>query len=203
MWLQGVALASSVGMWLRGPGARCTRRISRVWGRGPALRALRLALHPPPRPIPPAADIDELANPLQAALVSAICFVTGAAIPLLSAAWIGDPTLRIGILAGATTGEAPAHSPVGSGKGRLPRPHAPSLRALCSWPVPVWLPGGLPGRSQCAAGRHARRAGRLDGTGHSLWNRTRSESSTRLEPNTVLAVPADGPCVELCVDASG
>jgi hypothetical protein len=60
-----------------------------------------------PRPRTP--DIDELANPLQAALVSAICFVTGAALPLLSAAWVSDPTLRIGILAGATTGECHAH----------------------------------------------------------------------------------------------
>lgn len=53
----------------------------------------------------PAADIDELANPLQAAVVSAICFTVGAALPLLSAAFIHDPTLRLGILAGATTGE--------------------------------------------------------------------------------------------------
>lgn len=48
-------------------------------------------------------DIDELANPLQAAVVSAICFTVGAALPLLSAAFIHDPTLRLGILAGATT----------------------------------------------------------------------------------------------------
>lgn len=51
------------------------------------------------------ADIDELANPLQAAVVSAICFTCGAALPLLSAAWIMDPNLRLGILAGATTSE--------------------------------------------------------------------------------------------------
>jgi VIT1/CCC1 family predicted Fe2+/Mn2+ transporter len=49
------------------------------------------------------ADIDELANPLQAAVVSAICFTCGAALPLLSAAWIPDPNLRLGIPAGVTT----------------------------------------------------------------------------------------------------
>ncbi|KAL4445836.1 hypothetical protein ABPG77_009035 [Micractinium sp. CCAP 211/92] len=48
-------------------------------------------------------DIDELSNPLQAAVVSAICFTVGAAIPLLSAAWIPGSSLRLGILAGATT----------------------------------------------------------------------------------------------------
>lgn len=48
-------------------------------------------------------DIDELANPLQAAVVSAICFTVGAAVPLLSSAWIVDPNVRLGALAGATT----------------------------------------------------------------------------------------------------
>ncbi|KAL4447658.1 hypothetical protein ABPG75_004877 [Micractinium tetrahymenae] len=48
-------------------------------------------------------DIDELANPLQAAVVSAICFTVGAALPLLSAAWVSDANARLGILAGATT----------------------------------------------------------------------------------------------------
>jgi hypothetical protein len=50
------------------------------------------------------ADIDELANPLQAALVSALCFTTGAGLPLLSAAWVPDPNTRIGVLAASTTG---------------------------------------------------------------------------------------------------
>lgn len=54
--------------------------------------------------VPPRADIDELSNPLQAAIVSAICFTVGAAIPLLSSAWVMASTLRLGILAGATTG---------------------------------------------------------------------------------------------------
>lgn len=48
-------------------------------------------------------DIDELANPLQAAVASAICFTVGAGLPLLSAAWIVDATLRLGILVAATT----------------------------------------------------------------------------------------------------
>ncbi|KAL4428681.1 hypothetical protein ABPG77_009787 [Micractinium sp. CCAP 211/92] len=48
-------------------------------------------------------DIDELANPLQAAIVSALCFTVGAALPLLSAAWVADANIRLGVLAGATT----------------------------------------------------------------------------------------------------
>lgn len=56
---------------------------------------------------PSPADIDELSNPLQAAVVSAICFTVGAAIPLLSAAWIPGSSLRLSILAGATTGGRP------------------------------------------------------------------------------------------------
>lgn len=58
-----------------------------------------------PIPLPANADIDELANPLQAALVSAVCFTVGAALPLLSAAFITDANLRLAILAGATTRE--------------------------------------------------------------------------------------------------
>ena len=50
-------------------------------------------------------SIDELANPLQAAVVSAICFTAGAGLPLLSAAFIKDPSVRLGALAGATTCE--------------------------------------------------------------------------------------------------
>ncbi len=37
--------------------------------------------------------------------MSAICFTVGAALPLLSAAFIKEPNLRLGILAGATTSE--------------------------------------------------------------------------------------------------
>lgn len=73
---------------------------------------MRLSCSPPTRPRTPRthshtrpADIDELANPLQAAVVSAICFTVGAALPLLSAAWVRDANIRLGILAGATTGE--------------------------------------------------------------------------------------------------
>ena len=39
--------------------------------------------------------MDELANPLQAAVVSAICFCTGAGLPLLAGAFIADPTARL------------------------------------------------------------------------------------------------------------
>jgi vacuolar iron transporter family protein len=48
-------------------------------------------------------DIDELANPLQAAIVSGICFSGGAAMPLLSSAFIGDKTMRLMAIAVSTT----------------------------------------------------------------------------------------------------
>lgn len=48
-------------------------------------------------------DLEELANPLQAAVVSALCFTTGAAIPLLAAAFITDSTIRLTIIAVSTT----------------------------------------------------------------------------------------------------
>ena len=50
-------------------------------------------------------DIDELANPLQAAGVSALCFSFGAAIPLLSAIFITEQIIRlIAILISTTAG---------------------------------------------------------------------------------------------------
>ncbi|GAB4822412.1 hypothetical protein N2152v2_009458 [Parachlorella kessleri] len=48
-------------------------------------------------------DIDDLSNPLQAAVVSACCFASGAAIPLLSSAFITNANTRLGVLCGATT----------------------------------------------------------------------------------------------------
>jgi VIT1/CCC1 family predicted Fe2+/Mn2+ transporter len=39
-------------------------------------------------------DIDELANPLQASLASAVAFAAGAAVPLLAGAFLGDPVTR-------------------------------------------------------------------------------------------------------------
>lgn len=48
-------------------------------------------------------DIDDLANPLQAAIVSGICFSTGSAIPLLSAAFISDSSMRLVAIALSTT----------------------------------------------------------------------------------------------------
>lgn len=48
-------------------------------------------------------DLDELANPLQAAVVSAMTFTLGAAIPLLSAIFLGDPTSRLIAIALSTT----------------------------------------------------------------------------------------------------
>ena len=48
-------------------------------------------------------DIDDLANPLQAAIVSGICFSTGSAIPLLSAAFISDSSMRLMAISLSTT----------------------------------------------------------------------------------------------------
>lgn len=43
-------------------------------------------------------DLDDLANPLQAALVSGVFFTTGGGLPLLSAAFITDYAVRLGVL---------------------------------------------------------------------------------------------------------
>lgn len=40
---------------------------------------------------------------LQAALVSALCFTSGGAIPLLAAIFVADPTIRLYCIAAATT----------------------------------------------------------------------------------------------------
>lgn len=48
-------------------------------------------------------DLDELANPWQASIVSAICFSSGAAIPLLAGAFLADQTSRLISISLATT----------------------------------------------------------------------------------------------------
>jgi vacuolar iron transporter family protein len=48
-------------------------------------------------------DIDELANPMQAAIVSALTFSSGAALPLLSGIFISDATWRLVAIAIAAT----------------------------------------------------------------------------------------------------
>ncbi|KAL6774355.1 CVL1 [Auxenochlorella protothecoides x Auxenochlorella symbiontica] len=48
-------------------------------------------------------DVDELARPLQAAVVSALCFTSGGLMPLLAAAFVHDQTVRLIAIAGATT----------------------------------------------------------------------------------------------------
>lgn len=48
-------------------------------------------------------DIDELANPLQASVVSALCFSFGAVLPLLSAIFIPNATNRLIAIALSTT----------------------------------------------------------------------------------------------------
>lgn len=40
---------------------------------------------------------------LQAAVVSACCFASGASLPLLSSIFISDPNTRLGVLCAATT----------------------------------------------------------------------------------------------------
>jgi VIT1/CCC1 family predicted Fe2+/Mn2+ transporter len=50
-------------------------------------------------------DVDDLANPLQAAVVSALCFTGGAALPLLSAIFIASATMRlVAVLISTTAG---------------------------------------------------------------------------------------------------
>lgn len=48
-------------------------------------------------------DLDDLANPWQASIVSAICFSAGAAIPLLAGAFLADQTSRLISISLATT----------------------------------------------------------------------------------------------------
>jgi VIT1/CCC1 family predicted Fe2+/Mn2+ transporter len=48
-------------------------------------------------------DIDDLANPVQAAGASALAFSIGAALPLLAGCFIADPEARIIAVAAATT----------------------------------------------------------------------------------------------------
>jgi VIT1/CCC1 family predicted Fe2+/Mn2+ transporter len=48
-------------------------------------------------------DVDSLARPLQAALVSAVTFSCGAGIPLLGAAFVTDWKARTGVVIAATT----------------------------------------------------------------------------------------------------
>lgn len=48
-------------------------------------------------------DVDELAQPFQAALISVLCFTAGGGLPLLSACFIADPRIRLYSIAIATT----------------------------------------------------------------------------------------------------
>ena len=71
--------------------------------------------------------MDELANPLQAAVVSAICFCTGAGLPLLAGAFIADPTARL------VRGERGGGEGGGGLAPRVPRalpPHSVSPRPM-------------------------------------------------------------------------
>lgn len=48
-------------------------------------------------------DLDELANPLQASVTSALAFSVGAAVPLLAGAFIPDAQIRMAAVAGASS----------------------------------------------------------------------------------------------------
>ena len=62
-------------------------------------------------------DVDDLANPLQASVVSAIAFSLGAAMPLLAGAFVTDFALRTGLVCGVTAIALVAFGGVGAWLG--------------------------------------------------------------------------------------
>jgi len=62
-------------------------------------------------------DLDELANPGQASITSAISFSLGAGIPILAAAFIRDQTLRLVSIFSASTLALLIFGAVGAGLG--------------------------------------------------------------------------------------
>lgn len=90
--------------------------------------------------------------------MSAICFTVGAALPLLSAAFIMEPNLRLGILAGATTREcclvgARAGVLRAGSSGHLSLPFASASAGACIDPTPPGLPlSPLPAVGLCFFG---------------------------------------------------
>jgi len=62
-------------------------------------------------------DLDELSNPLQACVASAISFCIGAGIPLLAAAFITSHVMRIVSLVLATTAALTTFGALGAGLG--------------------------------------------------------------------------------------
>ncbi|GLC38457.1 hypothetical protein PLESTF_001682200 [Pleodorina starrii] len=74
-------------------------------------------------------DMDELANPLQAAVVSALAFTAGALIPLLAGAFLADFQMRLIAVAAASVVGLAAFGLTGSLLGGA-RPIVGSLRVL-------------------------------------------------------------------------
>ena len=72
-------------------------------------------------PFPTGIDVDDLANPLQACVVSALSFSLGAAMPILAAAFIADWRLRMAaVLAAVSVGlvRGPGVAGVAAGRAR-------------------------------------------------------------------------------------
>lgn len=65
-------------------------------------------------------DLDDLANPLQAALSSAAAFTLGAAVPLLASAFIAAPAARLGALLAAACATLVALGAAGAALGGAP-----------------------------------------------------------------------------------
>ncbi|KAG2454511.1 hypothetical protein HYH02_000358 [Chlamydomonas schloesseri] len=74
-------------------------------------------------------DLDEMANPMQAACVSALAFTAGALIPLLGGAFISDARIRLGAVAVAATLGLLAFGLLGSVLGGA-KPIIGSIRVL-------------------------------------------------------------------------
>lgn len=85
--------------------------VSAAAGRGVSTRHVSKHASSPETPPPHRAhardelgiDLEELANPLQAAVVSALSFTSGAGMPLLAAVFIRDRALRNVIVAAVST----------------------------------------------------------------------------------------------------
>lgn len=83
-------------------------------------------------------DVDDLANPLQASLTSAVAFALGAAVPLVAGAFIGDAVLRLYAVVAATTAALLAFGGTGAALGG-----ASVVRGALRVLVGGWLAMGL------------------------------------------------------------
>ncbi|CAI9786218.1 unnamed protein product [Fraxinus pennsylvanica] len=81
---------------------------------------------------------EKLPNPFQAAAASAFAFAVGAMVPLLSAAFIGDYHVRLGVVVAAVSVALLGFGGVGAFLGRAPLVRS-SLRVL----IGGWLAMGI------------------------------------------------------------